>query len=119
MNRPKTIIYRNRKLLDLSHQVTNCMFLLPPCQGVSPEGCEPAHSNHHQHGHGKGLKSADDQHVAACPACHRYYDAHKLPRDKELEIFNAARARTFNLYGRMGWLAKVGYAADEPAQVEW
>ncbi len=95
------------------------MFLLEVCQGVSPDGCEPAHSNHHQHGKGRGLKSADDQHVASCPACHRFYDANRLPREKAFDMFNDARARTFIYYERMGWLEKLGYIPEEPAKVGW
>lgn len=116
---PKTNNYRNRKLLDLAHEVTQCMFQLEVCQGVSPSGCEHAHSNSSKSGKGFGMKSADDQHVASCPACHRFYDANKLPRDKAVEIFNNARTRTFLYYEKMGWLAKVGYVAEEPAKVEW
>jgi hypothetical protein len=117
--RPKTIIYRNRRLLDLAHKVNECKFNLPPCIGYSVEGCEPAHSNHYEHGHGKGIKASDDQHAAGCRPCHKYYDAHLLPREQELQIFNAARKRTFDHYEKMGWLAKVGYVQEEPAKVEW
>jgi len=106
------MIYRNRRLLNLAHQVNECQFRLAPCQGYSPDGCEPAHSNHYEHGHGKGIKAADDQHVAACPSCHKYYDAHRLPREWELPIFNEARKRTFELYQRSGWLSKIGYKGD-------
>jgi len=103
------IIYRNRKLLNLAHDVNECMFNLPGCTGYSVDGCEPAHSNHSVHGKGHGFKANDDQHVAACHTCHKYYDAHKIGRDMELEIFNAARERTFTYYKQMGWLYKVGY----------
>lgn len=101
--------YRNRRLLDLAHRVQICQFQLPPCAGYSVEGCEPAHSNHQIHGRGHGFKADDDQHVAACPHCHRYYDGGKLPRTEAFDTFTAARERTFALYRSRGWLAEVGY----------
>jgi len=108
---PKTNIYRNRRLLNLAHRVTECQFQIEGvCQGHSAHGCEPAHSNHYEHGHGSGLKSADDQHCASCRSCHLYYDAHKLPPEKELDMFNAGRERTFAYYRKMKWLGRVGYA---------
>ncbi|HYN54384.1 MAG TPA: hypothetical protein VES38_06740 [Methylotenera sp.] len=108
-------IYRNRRLLDLAHKVTTCMFGLPPCIGVSIEGCEPAHSNHSVHGKGYGIKAADDQHVAGCSECHRYYDANKMPRAEALKAFEAGRARTFIFYESQGWLKDVGYCGLEIA----
>lgn len=101
--------YRNRKLLDLAHRVNHCMFRLAPCQGYSVEGCEPAHSNFQAHGKGTGIKAADDQHVAACPACHRYFDSNTLPHDVALARFKTARDLTFAFYQRQGWLVEVGY----------
>ncbi len=65
------MIYRDRKLLDLAHQVTECQLQLPGvCQGHSAHGCEPAHSNQQRHGKGMGHKAEDIFHVAACHACH-------------------------------------------------
>jgi hypothetical protein len=96
-------------LLDLAHKVNECQFRLPGCLGYSPEGCEPAHSNHSEHGKGKSQKADDDQHTAACHNCHVYYDANKLPRDFALKAFNEGRARTFSVYAQMGWLAQVNY----------
>jgi hypothetical protein len=115
-------VYRNRKLLDLAHRVTACQFLLPVCMGISPEGCEPAHSNQGAHGKSIGMKAADDQHVASCPNCHRLYDGqlgYVMPREQANKLFNDARTRTFALYARMGWLEEVGYIHEEPAGVEW
>lgn len=104
--------YRNRKLLDLAHQVHICQFKLFGCKGYTSEGCEPAHSNQSAHGKGMGIKADDDQHVASCHHCHLVYDGHThlvIPREDAVELFNAARARTFALYERNGWLEKVGY----------
>ncbi|MFA6039874.1 MAG: hypothetical protein WC733_00040 [Methylophilus sp.] len=111
---PKQVNYRNRRLLNLAHRVTECQFQIEGvCQGHSAHGCEPAHSNHSVHGHAMGQKSGDDFHIASCRKCHLYYDAHKLPEDKELELFNAARERTFAYYRKFKWLAKVGYADNK------
>lgn len=106
------MIYRNRRLLNLAHRVIDCQFMLPGCMGVSPDGCDPCHSNQSVHGKGKGIKAADDQHAAGCHHCHMVYDGQTgivLPRYEAVERFNEARARTFALYERMGWLEEVGY----------
>lgn len=121
MNLTKKITYRNRKLLDLAHEVKECQFRLPNCRGYSLHGCEPIHSDHSEHGKGFGLKAADDQHVAGCHSCHLHYgDSSNFPnREAKFALFNAARKRTFDNYERQGMLAKVGYAIEEPAQLEW
>ncbi len=107
----KLDLYRNRRMLNLAHRVTECQFQIEGvCEVISPNGCEPAHSNHYEHGHGMGQKSADDQHIASCKSCHLYYDAHKLPKEEELPKFNAGRERTMAYYRKFKWLSKVGYA---------
>jgi hypothetical protein len=116
------MIYRNRRLLNLAHRVNVCQFLLPGCIGYSPDGCEPAHSNQQVHGKGKGIKAADDQHVASCHHCHMVYDGQLNPilkREDSVRLFNAARERTFSLYGKEGWLDEVGYATEEARGLEW
>jgi len=105
-------LYRNRKLLDLAHRVHECQFRLTGCAGYSVDGCDPAHSNQSVHGKAKGLKAADDQHCAACHSCHMLYDGQLgivLPRAEAVRLFNEARARTFALYEKNGWLKEVGY----------
>lgn len=110
---PKKIIYRNRRMLNLAHRVTECQFQIPGvCEGISPNGCEPAHSNHECHGHGTGTKSGDDFHIASCKSCHLHYDAHKLPKTEEFHIFMRGRNRTMGYYQKMKWLAKVGYPVN-------
>lgn len=101
--------FRMRSLLDLAHLVTVCQFRLAPCRGISPDGCEPAHSNFSEHGKGMGQKADDDQHVAACRPCHTYFDANKMDMELARKLFNAARKRTFTLYGVNGWLEKIKY----------
>ena len=100
--------YRNRRLLNLAYRVNECQFKTSHCVGYVPHGCEPIHSDHQEHGKGMGIKSADDQHVAGCHACHLYY-SNSRPREQRLEAFNAARARTFKNYAKMNLLGKVGY----------
>jgi hypothetical protein len=109
MQIPKRKPIRHRKLLDLAHRVNHCQFRLNPCTGYMIDGCVPAHSNAYDHGHGKGQKADDDQHVASCDACHKYFDAHKLPRHWERRLFDNARKRTFDLYEQNGWLDEIGY----------
>lgn len=112
------MIYRNRKLLNLAHRVNNCQFLLTGCKGYEVEGCEPAHSNQSMHGKGCGIKASDDQHVASCSNCHRLYDGQTfkvLPRAEANHLFDAARARTFALYEKNGWLVEVGYSLESAA----
>lgn len=114
--------YRNRKLLNLAHRINECQFRLPDCTGYAVDGCEPAHSNQGTHGKGKGIKAADDQHVASCHHCHMVYDGQTgmvLPRAEVVRLFDEGRARTFALYEKNGWLDEVGYQAEEPAKVEW
>ena len=42
-----------------------------------------------------------------------------LPRQDAVALFDEGRARTFAYYEKQGWLAEVGYAAEEPARTEW
>lgn len=111
--------YRNRRLLNLAHQVTTCFMLSPVCKGVSLHGCEPIHSDFSEHGKGAGQKADDDQHVAGCHDCHLWFGGKHVSRDELKKIFERARVRTFTFYERMCWLEKVGYSAEEPARTEW
>lgn len=106
----KTENYRNRRLLNLAHRVTECQFRSPVCRGHSPHGCEPIHSDFSEHGKGMGIKASDDQHAAGCHDCHVWFGGKHLPRDELMAMFIEARQRTFALYRKMKWLAKVGYA---------
>lgn len=98
--------YRNRKLLDLAHRVTECKMQLPGvCQGHSSHGCEPAHSNQQRHGKGMGNKAADYMHVASCHACHVEFDQGKrFNKAEKVEFFILAWERTMALYFENGWL---------------
>ena len=76
-------MYRNRKFLDLAHKMNECMLCLPGvCEGYSPEGLEPAHSNMMIHGKATGQKSHDCFFVASCRSCHHELD-HGNSLDRE------------------------------------
>lgn len=66
-------MYRNRKLLDLSH-FAPCLLQIPKiCRsGVFPS--VPCHSNFQRHGRGAYNKSHDVFHVPGCPPCHYWLD---------------------------------------------
>lgn len=106
---PKRKPYRNRKLLNLAHDVQTCFMLSPVCKGISPHGCEPAHSDFSEHGKSKAQKSDDDQHAAICHDCHVWFGEKHWARDELKMLFESARNRTFAYYKRQGWLEKVGY----------
>lgn len=89
--------YRSRKLLDLAHKITECQVKIPGvCQGYSPEGCEPAHSNQQRHGKGKGLKAEDCFYAAACHACHVELDqGHALSREEKARYWQLGFENTY------------------------
>lgn len=104
--RPKRKRVRNRKLLDLAHEVYDCQFQTEYCIRHQQYGCVPAHSNHSEHGKGMGQKADDDQHVASCNECHLAYDGGLLGADSK-RLFDEGRARTFALYQTNGWYSEV------------
>lgn len=71
--------YRNRKLLDLAHDM--------PCQARFPHVCNgpsvPAHSNQQIFGRGFAHKSDDCFFAALCPAAHDLIDGRSPGMDKE------------------------------------
>jgi hypothetical protein len=71
--------YRNRKLLDLAHEI--------PCQATFPHVCNgpsvPAHSNQQAHGRGHAHKSDDCFFAAVCPAAHDAIDGRPGGMDRE------------------------------------
>lgn len=98
--------FRNRKLLDLAHRVTECQVQIPGvCEGHSAHGCEPAHSNQIRHGKGFGNKAADYMHAAACHSCHAELDqGRRFTKDEKAAMFMEAWERTMALYFENGWL---------------
>lgn len=101
--------YRNRRLLDLAHRVTECQVRIPGvCEGHSSHGCEPAHSNQQRHGKGMGNKAADYMHAASCHACHAELDqGRSLSRAERRAYFEEAWERTLALYFENGWIGVV------------
>ena len=71
--------YRNRKLLDLSHDM--------PCQADFDHICNgpsvPAHSNQQIFGRGIGHKSHDCFFAGVCPAAHDQLDGRANGLDRE------------------------------------
>lgn len=102
--------YRNRRLLNLAHRVTECQFQSPVCKGVSLHGCEPIHSDFSEDGKSMGAKAADHKHAAGCHDCHVWFGEKRLPREELKALFDAARERTFAYYRKFNWLGKVSYA---------
>lgn len=80
--------YRNRRLLDLAHEI--------PCQARFPHACTaqsvPAHSNSQEFGRGIGHKSADWAFAACCPVAHDYIDGRRGGWDKETKRAEWLRA---------------------------
>ena len=101
--------HRDRKLLDLAHEVDWCQFLLPGvCEGGCPDGCEPAHSNNMSDGKGTGIKAHDYRHVASCHACHLEYDnGTKFTREEKREFFEMGWYLTMQWYFMNGWLGVI------------
>ena len=97
-------MYRDRKLLDLAHGITECQLRIPEvCEFSTPNGCEPAHSNQLFHGKGTGMKCHDVYHVAACRSCHVELDNGKrLTKQQRVDYWNDGFARTMLEYFKQG-----------------
>jgi len=95
--------YRNRKLLDLAHEVTECQ----ACGKYTP-GCEPAHANWQIYGKGGALKAHDCFHAAMCHDCHAELDqGNTMSREEKHDRWHRAHIQTMLLYFKNGWI-KVG-----------
>lgn len=92
--------YRNRRLLDLAHRVTECQ----AC-GRHTEGCEPAHANWSEFGKGMGLKAHDLFHAAMCHQCHAELDQGcKMSFEDRKAMWTRAYINTQLLYWQNGWI---------------
>lgn len=100
---------RSRSLLDLAHDVHECMH----CGHYVESGCEPAHENGIAAGKGQSIKSQDNRHAALCHGCHAWYDSGSARdptglygpnRTEKAEMWNKAHKKTFDAYWRAGWL---------------
>lgn len=80
--------YRNRKLLDLCHEI--------PCRAGFPHICNgpsvPAHSNEQAWGRGFSHKSHDFAVAAICPAAHDQIDGRHPGMDRETKAAEWTRA---------------------------
>jgi hypothetical protein len=98
-------MFRNRRLLDLAHRITECTINIPGCHGHAPNGCEPAHSNWHEHGKGKSLKAHDCFFAAACHSCHVELDqGSRYAREEKKEFWQRGHARTLLILWERGWI---------------
>lgn len=69
--------YRNRKLLNIAHDMPCCAQFPHEC--VDRNGCEPAHADWQIFGRGVGHKSADWAFAAMCHNAHRMISAQVNP----------------------------------------
>ncbi len=79
--------YRNRRLLDLAHNMPCMATFEHECFGYL--GCDPAHSDHYIFGRGIGHKTHDFAFAAMCNNAHKELD---LFNDNELKFFEWLRA---------------------------
>lgn len=78
--------YRNRKLLDLAHDMPCMAGFDHQCYGYL--GCDPAHSDSHIFGRGCGHKSHDFAFAAMCNNAHKMLDTF----DRDTKFFEWLRA---------------------------
>lgn len=80
--------YRNRRLLDLAHEI--------PCQADFAHRCQgqvvPCHSNSLQFGRGASYKSPDCFFAACCGEAHDFLDGRRGGWDKETKHAEWLRA---------------------------
>ena len=84
-----SIMYRNRKLLDLARQL--------PCQhcGIDDGTTVAAHSNQLRDGKGRGLKAHDYRIATLCFSCHSELDqGQKLNKSERVEMWENAHRST-------------------------
>jgi len=109
---PKPTTHRDRKHLDLAHQIHTCMLQLPTiCKGYTVEGCEPAHGNWSWLGKGLSHKATDAAFCAACHNCHAELDQGRLlSREYKEEAWMRGAVRTWIYLMESGLLAPAGKA---------
>ena len=102
--------HRDRKLLDLAHELHACM----NCGRYVEHGCNPCHENGINAGKGQSIKGQDHRHFAGCNECHAFYDTGRrgmdpsgrfsASREDKREMFAQAHAKTMDAYFGRGWL---------------
>lgn len=80
--------YRNRRLLDLAHEMPCCADFHHQCSGPSV----PAHSNESRFGRGMSYKSGDHFFASLCPTAHDFVDGRRGGWDKETKHAEWLRA---------------------------
>lgn len=83
--------YRNRKLLDLTHEAP--CFLLLAKVGCGVNKSVPCHSDQLRHGRGANHKSHDCLAVPGCPPCHALFTREHLGREGYDETWKVAMER--------------------------
>lgn len=101
---------RDRKLLDLAHELHECM----NCGRWVEHGCDPCHENGIEAGKGQSIKGQDHRHFAGCGKCHAFYDSGSVgidpsgrftaSREDKRELFRQAHMKTMDAYWQRGWL---------------
>lgn len=88
--------FRNRRLLDLAHEINECTLQVPGvCRGYTPEGCEPVHANWSEYGKGGALKAHDPYFAAGCHCCHVEIDqGRRLSGEERKEYWRRGFERT-------------------------
>ncbi len=97
---------RNRRMLDLAHEMQTCTIRAPGCRGVVPGGLIPCHGNWQWLGKGVGLK-ADDVFAAGCHHCHDVIDGRSHPvlsRTEREELWMRGAIRTWSFLVSSHWL---------------
>lgn len=85
IQKPQTL--RNRKFLDLAHEIHECQLRIPGvCRGYAPDGCDPCHGNWSWIGISTA-KKADDVFAAGCQECHRALDEYRGMTREEAEQY--------------------------------
>lgn len=98
---------RDRKLLDLAHDIHECQLRIPGvCRGYEPDGCAPCHGNWSWIGIGMSIK-AHDVFAAGCSSCHYALDNYvNLSRQEAEEYWCKGAIRTWMLLMRDGKLVR-------------
>lgn len=101
--------HRDRRFLDLAHQIEYCQ----NCERYTG-GCEPSHANGINAGKGMSIKAHDNLHAALCHDCHRWIDSgismldpsgmYECSKHGKTMMWNRAHLRTMECYRLKGWM---------------
>lgn len=100
--------YRNRKLLNIAHDMPCCADFPHDCNAHL--GCEPMHADSHIFGRGHGHKSHDFAFAAGCSNAHRILTAKvndDLSRDQKFFDWLRAYVKTLEWLWQNGRLRVV------------